>query len=117
MKSTQNSTFNSNDLHVNNNNPNEFYRVFDTSNQNVNINAIKSMPNYDVGNANIRKNSGNNNGISAGDESSEDSDHEWFVKKENIDKSFKIENFRITIIANKLNLEFNSDIYIFNLFL
>lgn len=56
---------------------NDVYRgVYDETDQHVNMNIMKNIPNNIIGN--IRKNSGNLNGVSADDESS-DSDHEYFV--------------------------------------
>jgi hypothetical protein len=65
----------------------------------ININAMKNMPNNIMGN--MRKNSGNLNGVSADDESS-DSDHEYFVYK-----NYLIGLLRIKIFIIRIFKQFN----------
>ena len=78
---------------------NEIYRGYDESDQHLNMNLIKNMPNNIMGN--IRKNSGNLNGVSADNESS-DSDHEYFVYK-----IYLIGLLRIKIFIMRIFKQFN----------
>lgn len=106
VKSTQNSTFNQNEIPVNT----DVYRGYEDSEQNLNINMIKNIPNNMVGN--IRKNSGNMNAGVSGDDESADSDHECFVYLI-IKDFFRIEK-QLKIFLNQL---IENCIIIFFLFL